>query len=82
MLQLFQYCLINIEKPNKCYKYVDAIQRTVNSTISRSTSKILFDLLIGGKFRNREENFFEILEEEQINPVVDHLKTIRVEVKK
>ncbi|GFW24613.1 integrase catalytic domain-containing protein [Trichonephila clavipes] len=39
----------------KCYKYVDRLQRILNSTICRSTKWTPFELLVGTKMRNKED---------------------------
>lgn len=74
---------LSIDEPEKWFKYVDVVQRTVNSTISRSTKRTPFELLTGTKMRNREEKrILEILEEERINSMMDQVKTIREEARK
>lgn len=72
-----------LEEPNKWFKYVDAVQRTINSTVSRSTKRTPFELLTGIRMRNREEKrILEILEEERINSMMNNVKTIREEARK
>lgn len=71
-----------IDEPNKWYKHVDALQRTINSTTSRSTKRTPFELLTGVQMRRKEDKrILEILEEERINSMMDHLHTIREEAK-
>ena len=46
---------LSIDKPSKWYKHVNAVQRTVTSTTSRSTKRTPYELLTEVRMRNREE---------------------------
>lgn len=51
--------------PARWYKYVDRVQRAINSTVQRSTGYTPFHLLVGVKMRNKEDvNLKELLEDE------------------
>ncbi|GFW86537.1 hypothetical protein TNCV_4333211 [Trichonephila clavipes] len=45
---------LSLDDSTKWYKYVDRLQRILNSTISRSTKWTPFELLVGIKMRNKE----------------------------
>ena len=40
--------------PNKWYKHVEAVQKTINAETSRSTEKTPFEIMTGLKMRNKE----------------------------
>ncbi|GFU67110.1 retrovirus-related Pol polyprotein from transposon gypsy [Trichonephila clavipes] len=46
---------LSLDDSTKWYKYVDRLQRILNSTISRSTKWTPFELLVGIKIRNKED---------------------------
>ncbi|GFU94006.1 hypothetical protein TNCV_2390951 [Trichonephila clavipes] len=46
---------LSLNDSTKWYKYVDRLQRILNSTISRSTKWTPFELLVGIKMRNKED---------------------------
>ncbi|GFT30104.1 pro-Pol polyprotein [Trichonephila clavipes] len=46
---------LSLDDSTKWYKYVDRLQRILNSTISRSTKWTHFELLVGTKMRNKED---------------------------
>ncbi|GFW54599.1 transposon Tf2-9 polyprotein [Trichonephila clavipes] len=46
---------LSLDDSTKWYKYVDGLQRILNSTISRSTKWTPFELLVGIKMRNKED---------------------------
>ncbi|GFY00781.1 hypothetical protein TNCV_2141731 [Trichonephila clavipes] len=46
---------LSLDDSTKWYKYVDRLQRILNSTISRSTKWTPFELLVGIKMRNKED---------------------------
>ncbi|GFT38429.1 transposon Tf2-6 polyprotein [Trichonephila clavipes] len=50
-----QHLQIATDDSTKWYKYVDRLQRILNSTISRSTKWTPFELLVGIKKRNKED---------------------------
>ncbi|XP_071044153.1 uncharacterized protein [Parasteatoda tepidariorum] len=45
---------LSIKDPTKWYKFVPAVQRTINSTVSRSTQMTPFQLLTGVKMKTKE----------------------------
>ncbi|GFW88321.1 integrase catalytic domain-containing protein [Trichonephila clavipes] len=46
---------LSLDDSTKWYKYVDRLQRILNSTICRSTKWTPFELLVGTKMRNKED---------------------------
>ncbi|GFU09251.1 retrovirus-related Pol polyprotein from transposon 17.6 [Trichonephila clavipes] len=46
---------LSLDDSTKWYKYVDRLQRILNSTISHSTKWTPFELLVGIKMRNKED---------------------------
>ncbi|GFW21149.1 transposon Tf2-11 polyprotein [Trichonephila clavipes] len=46
---------LSLDDSTKWYKYVDRLQRILNTTISRSTKWTPFELLVGIKMRNKED---------------------------
>ncbi|GFX03516.1 retrovirus-related Pol polyprotein from transposon 17.6 [Trichonephila clavipes] len=46
---------LSLDDSTKWYKYVDRLQKILNSTISRSTKWTPFELLVGIKMRNKED---------------------------
>ncbi|KMQ83277.1 blastopia polyprotein [Lasius niger] len=74
---------LSIDDPTKWFKYVDAVQMTMNSTISRSTKKSPFELLTGVKMRNKlQMEILELLEEESINDLMNKREEDREEARK
>ncbi|GFX10913.1 hypothetical protein TNCV_511731 [Trichonephila clavipes] len=45
---------LSLDDSTKWYKYVDRLQRKLNSTVCRSTKWTPFELLVGTKMRNKE----------------------------
>ncbi|GFW81273.1 hypothetical protein TNCV_376211 [Trichonephila clavipes] len=52
---------LSLDDSTKWYKYVDRLQRILNSTICRSTKWTPFELLVGNKMRNKEDILIEDL---------------------
>ncbi|GFX84351.1 transposon Tf2-11 polyprotein [Trichonephila clavipes] len=52
---------LSLDDSTKWYKYVDRLQRILNSTISRSTKWSPFELLVGIKMRNKEDTLIKDL---------------------
>ncbi|GFX60557.1 hypothetical protein TNCV_1555471 [Trichonephila clavipes] len=57
---------LSLDDSTKWYKYVDRLQRILNSTISRSTKWTPFELLVGIKMRNKEDILIKDLLLEEI----------------
>lgn len=69
---------LSIDDSTKWYKYVAAVQRTINSTISRSTKYSPFELLTGVKLRHATDiRIKEILDEEYVNTIMTEREQIR-----
>ncbi|GIY89417.1 reverse transcriptase [Caerostris extrusa] len=55
----------SLEDATKWYRYVDKLQRILNSTMNRSTKWTPFELLTGVKMKNKEDiKIISLLEEE------------------
>lgn len=66
---------LTIQEPNKWLTYIDAVERTVNSTALRSTRDILLALHKQKQMRNKnEKSTFIILEAVRVKSVMDLLK--------
>lgn len=65
-----------MEEPLKWYQHVGRLQRCINSTVSRSTKKTPFELMVGVKMRNQEDfHLNEVIEQE----LIDEFNRNRVE---
>lgn len=59
---------LSFEDPSRWYKHVDAVQRAMNSTFSRSIGRTPFELLMGVKMRNPADlRIAEIIAEEAVD---------------
>ncbi|GFV62167.1 transposon Tf2-6 polyprotein [Trichonephila clavipes] len=67
----------------KWYKYVDRLQRILNSTICRSTKWTPFELLVGTKMRNKEDILIkDLLLEEMAKELLEQREFLRNDAKK
>ncbi|GFS87635.1 transposon Tf2-11 polyprotein [Trichonephila clavipes] len=67
----------------KWYKYVDRLQRILNSTISRSTKWTPFELLVGIKMRNKEDILIkDLLLEEMAKELLEQREFLGNDAKK
>ncbi|GFU71215.1 hypothetical protein TNCV_2673791 [Trichonephila clavipes] len=79
---------LSLDDSTKLYKYVDRLQRILNSTICRSTKWTPFKLLVGTKMRNKEdileEMAQELLEEREFfrNDTKENIETLQSENRK
>ncbi|GFX08268.1 retrovirus-related Pol polyprotein from transposon gypsy [Trichonephila clavipes] len=74
---------LSLDDSTKWYKYVDRLQRILNSTISRSTRWTPFELLVGIKMRNKEDILIEdLLLEEMAKELLEQLEILRKDAKK
>ncbi|GFW60632.1 hypothetical protein TNCV_569781 [Trichonephila clavipes] len=72
-----------IRRLNKWYKYVDRLQRILNSTISRSTKWTPFELLEGIKMRNKEDILIkDLLLEEMAKELLEQREFLRNDAKR
>ncbi|GFW16527.1 hypothetical protein TNCV_2351511 [Trichonephila clavipes] len=73
---------MSIEDPTKWFKYVDSLQRVLNSVPSRSTKYSPFELLIGVKMKNPEDVMIRnLFEEESQEQLFQHRDNLRREAK-
>lgn len=73
---------LSINEPEKWYKYVDRVQRAINSTYQRSTAATPFELLIGVKMRNKEDvKILELIEQEAVDQFSEAREILRQESK-
>ncbi|GFT49336.1 transposon Tf2-9 polyprotein [Trichonephila clavipes] len=74
---------LSIDNASKWYKFVPAVQRTLNSTISRSTQMTPFQLLTGVKMRTKQDlKILKLLEEEIVETFTENREKIREEAKR
>ncbi|GFW45707.1 hypothetical protein TNCV_3246441 [Trichonephila clavipes] len=74
---------LSLDDSTKWYKYVDRLQRILNSTISRSTKWTPFELLVGIKMRNKEDILIkDLLLEEIAKELLEQREFLRNDAKK
>ncbi|GFW11414.1 transposon Tf2-6 polyprotein [Trichonephila clavipes] len=74
---------LSLDDSTKWYKYVDILQRILNSTISRSTKWTPFELLVGIKMRNKEDILIkDLLLEEMAKELLEQREFLRNDAKK
>ncbi|GFT78144.1 transposon Tf2-11 polyprotein [Trichonephila clavipes] len=74
---------LSLDDSTKWYKYVDRLQRILNSTICRSTKWTPFELLIGTKMRNKEDIIIkDLLLEEMAKELLEQREFLRNDAKK
>ncbi|GFX36495.1 transposon Tf2-6 polyprotein [Trichonephila clavipes] len=74
---------LSLDDSTKWYKYVDRLQRILNSTISRSTKWTPFELLVGTKMRNKEDILIkDLLLEEMAKELLEQREILRNDAKK
>ncbi|GFX80770.1 hypothetical protein TNCV_4694811 [Trichonephila clavipes] len=74
---------LSLDDSTKWYKYVDRLQRILNSTICRSTKWIPFELLVGTKMRNKEYILIkDLLLEEMAKELLEQREFLRNDAKK
>ncbi|GFV85270.1 retrovirus-related Pol polyprotein from transposon 17.6 [Trichonephila clavipes] len=74
---------LSLDDSTKWYKYVDRLQRILNSTISRSTKWTPFELLVGIKMRNKEDILIkDLLLEEMAKELLKQREFLRNDAKK
>ncbi|GFU55218.1 retrovirus-related Pol polyprotein from transposon 17.6 [Trichonephila clavipes] len=74
---------LSLDDSTKWYKYVERLQRILNSTISRSTKWTPFELLVGIKMRNKEDILIkDLLLEEMAKELLEQREFLRNDAKK
>ncbi|GFW30838.1 retrovirus-related Pol polyprotein from transposon 17.6 [Trichonephila clavipes] len=74
---------LSLDDSTKWYKYVDSLQRILNSTINRSTKWTPFELLVGIKMRNKEDILIkDLLLEEIAKELLEQREFLRNDAKK
>ncbi|GFX50346.1 transposon Tf2-6 polyprotein [Trichonephila clavipes] len=74
---------LSLDDSTKWYKYVDRLQRILNSAISRSTKWTPFELLVGIKMRNKEDILIkDLLLEEMAKELLEQHEFLRNDAKK
>ncbi|GFX00912.1 transposon Tf2-9 polyprotein [Trichonephila clavipes] len=74
---------LSLDDSTKWYKYVDRLQRILNSTISRSTKWTPFELLVGIKMRNKDDILIkDLLLEEMAKELLEQREFLRNDAKK
>ncbi|GFY13655.1 transposon Tf2-11 polyprotein [Trichonephila clavipes] len=74
---------LSTDDASKWYKFVPAVQRTLNSTISRSTRMTPFQLLIGVNMRTKQDlEILQLLEEEIVETFTENREKFGEEAKR
>ncbi|GFT41009.1 transposon Tf2-9 polyprotein [Trichonephila clavipes] len=74
---------LSLDDSTKWYKYVNRLQRILNSTICRSTKWTPFELLVGTKMRNKEDIIIkDLLLEEMAKELLEEREFLRNDAKK
>ncbi|GFV27780.1 transposon Tf2-11 polyprotein [Trichonephila clavipes] len=74
---------LSLDESTKWYKYVDRLQRILNTTISRSTKWTPFELLVGINMRNKEDILIkDLLLEEIAKELLEQREFLRNDAKK
>ncbi|GFS99901.1 pro-Pol polyprotein [Trichonephila clavipes] len=74
---------LSLDDSTKWYKYVDRLQRILNSTICRSAKWTPFELLVGTKIRNKEDILIkDLLLEEMAKELLEQREFLRNDAKK
>ncbi|GFT65526.1 retrovirus-related Pol polyprotein from transposon 17.6 [Trichonephila clavipes] len=74
---------LSLDDSTKWYKYVDRLQRILNSTICRNTKWTPFELLVGTKLRNKEDILIkDLLLEEMAKELLEQREFLRSDAKK
>ncbi|GFY12607.1 hypothetical protein TNCV_2447981 [Trichonephila clavipes] len=73
---------LSLDDSTKWYKYVDRLQRILNSTISHSTKWTSFELIVGIKMRNKEDILIkDLLLEEMAKELLEQCEFLRNDAK-
>ncbi|GFV95099.1 retrovirus-related Pol polyprotein from transposon 17.6 [Trichonephila clavipes] len=74
---------LSIDDPTKWYKFVDRLQRILNSTSNRSTKWSPFELLTGITMRNKEDLYLRnLLMEEMVEELQEQRNQLRQDAKR
>ncbi|GFW44011.1 hypothetical protein TNCV_997761 [Trichonephila clavipes] len=74
---------LSIDDPTKWYKFVDRLQRILNSTSNRSTKLSPFELLTGVTMRNKEDLYLRnLLMEEMVEELQEQRNQLRQDAKR
>ncbi|GFT77406.1 transposon Tf2-6 polyprotein [Trichonephila clavipes] len=74
---------LSIDDPTKWYKFVDRLQRILNSTSNRSTKWSQFELLTGVTMRNKEDLYLRnLLMEEMVEELQEQRNQLRQDAKR
>ncbi|GFX92386.1 transposon Tf2-9 polyprotein [Trichonephila clavipes] len=74
---------LSIDDPTKWYKFVDRLQRILNSTSNRSTKWSRFELLTGVTMRNKEDLYLRnLLMEEMVEELQEQRNQLRQDAKR
>ncbi|GFY34530.1 integrase catalytic domain-containing protein [Trichonephila clavipes] len=74
---------LSLDDSTKWYKYVDRLQRILNSTISRSTKWTPLELLVGIKMRNKEDILIkDLLLEKMAKELLEQREFLRNDAKR
>lgn len=74
---------LSLDDPNKWWKYVDRVQKALNSTFQRSIHATPFEILIGVQMKNKEDiRLKELIDREVIEQFNSEREELRAECKK
>ncbi|GFW98076.1 hypothetical protein TNCV_2491321 [Trichonephila clavipes] len=74
---------LSIDDPTKWYKFLDRLQRILNSTSNRSTKWSPFELLTGVTMRNKEDLYLRnLLMEEMVEELQEQRNQLRQDAKR
>ncbi|GFS79239.1 integrase catalytic domain-containing protein [Trichonephila clavipes] len=74
---------LSIDDPTKWYKFVDRLQRILNSTSNRSTKWSPFELLTGVTMRNKEDLYLRnLLMEEMVEELQEQRNQLQQDAKR
>lgn len=73
---------LSVKDPTKWYKFVDRVQKAVNSTYTRSTGSTPFELLVGTKMRSKEDHeISKLVQDEIVNNFSNEREIMRKQAK-
>ena len=68
---------LSIDDPTKLFNHVEAVQLTINSTVSSATKKSPFKLFIGVHLRHEDFHVLQLLQDEYVNYFIDQCNILR-----
>lgn len=72
---------LTIDDPTKWYRRISAVQRSLNNTYHRSVQMTPFELLIGTKMRDNNDEILKLIQEESIQHFSEQREELRKKAK-